>query len=104
VRVHEGKVTIIDAIFDKTTGEISFETDKFSTYAIVYTDTPVDDYENNGDINADNDVVKPDSNQKDEVPKTGGSNVAMYSFTLMFISGLGIVLISRKRKTYCKEN
>ena len=108
IRTHEGQnnveVDIIDGTFDPATEEFMFKTDKFSTYAIVYTDTPVDDYENNGDINADNDVVKPDSNQKDEVPKTGGSNVAMYSFTLMFISGLGIVLISRKRKTYCKEN
>ena len=107
IRTHEGQnkveVDIIDGIFDPATGEFTFKTDKFSTYAIVYTDTPVEDKNDNGETDTD-DVVKPDSNQKDEVPKTGGSNVAMYSFTLMFISGLGIVLISRKRKTYCKEN
>ena len=103
VRVHEGKVTIIDVVYDETTGMISFETDKFSTYAIVYKDVPVNDNDDNS-TPGDTDVIKPDSNQKDEVPKTGGSNLAMYSFTLMFISGLGIVLSSRKRKTYCKEN
>ncbi|MBO7179743.1 MAG: hypothetical protein J6V78_05325, partial [Clostridia bacterium] len=103
VRVHEGKVSIIDVVYDETTGMISFETDKFSTYAIVYKDVPVNDNDDNS-TPGDTDVIKPDSNQKDEVPKTGGSNLAMYSFTLMFISGLGIVLSSRKRKTYCKEN
>ena len=103
VRVHEGEVTIIDVVYDETTGMISFETDKFSTYAIVYKDVPVNDNDDNS-TPGDTDVIKPDSNQKDEVPKTGGSNLAMYSCVLMFISGLGIVLISRKRKTYCKEN
>ena len=107
IRTHEGQnkveVDIIEGTFDPATEEFMFKTDKFSTYAIVYTDTPVENKNDNGETDTD-DVVKPDSNQKDEVPKTGGSNVAMYSFTLMFISGLGIVLISRKRKTYCKEN
>jgi hypothetical protein len=41
VRVHEGEVSIIDAVFNEDTGEISFETDKFSTYALIYTDAAV---------------------------------------------------------------
>lgn len=38
VRIHEGKTDILDAEFDKTTGILVFETDKFSLYAIVYYD------------------------------------------------------------------
>ena len=41
IRVHEGKTDILDAAFDAKTGKLSFSTDAFSTYAVVYTDTPV---------------------------------------------------------------
>ena len=42
VRVHEGETTIIDAVFNEETGEITFETDKFSTYALIYNDVEVE--------------------------------------------------------------
>ncbi len=35
-RIHEGELTIIDGVYDAETGEFTFETDKFSTYAIIY--------------------------------------------------------------------
>jgi len=38
IRLHNGGVTVIDGAFDAQTGLFSFETDKFSTYAIVYDD------------------------------------------------------------------
>ena len=38
VRVHNGQVDIIEGEFDAETGLFTFETDKFSTYTIVYTD------------------------------------------------------------------
>lgn len=38
IRLHEGTATVIDGEFNEQTGEFSFETDKFSTYAIVYRD------------------------------------------------------------------
>lgn len=39
VRVHDGKVETIDCEFDAISQKITFETDRFSTYAIVYKDT-----------------------------------------------------------------
>ena len=42
VRVHEGVTSIIDAVFNEETGEITFETDKFSTYALIYNDVQVE--------------------------------------------------------------
>ena len=38
VTTGENSVDILDGTFDKTTGELTFKTDKFSTYAIAYTD------------------------------------------------------------------
>ena len=38
VKTGESLVDILDGIFDKLTGEFTFRTDKFSTYAIAYTD------------------------------------------------------------------
>ena len=42
IRLHNGEVTVLTGEFDKATGEFAFETDRFSTYAIVYNDTPID--------------------------------------------------------------
>ncbi len=36
MRLHDGVVTVIDTNMNTTTGEISFETDSFSVYALVY--------------------------------------------------------------------
>ena len=38
VRVHNNKAEIIDGIFDERKNEFRFRTDKFSSYAIIYTD------------------------------------------------------------------
>ena len=42
VRVHEGETSIIDVEFNEDTGEIAFETDRFSTYALIYNDVQVE--------------------------------------------------------------
>lgn len=39
VRLHNGKAEIIEGVFNEATGEFTFETDKFSEYAIAYNDT-----------------------------------------------------------------
>ncbi len=39
VRIHDGEATLLDAKYDSSTGKLTFETDRFSTYAIVYYDT-----------------------------------------------------------------
>ena len=38
IRLHDGKVDSLDAEFDKETNTLKFVTDRFSTYAIAYTD------------------------------------------------------------------
>ena len=49
IRVHEGKTEILDAVYDAKTGNLSFETDAFSTYVLVYTDTAAPTNDQNGD-------------------------------------------------------
>jgi len=42
IRLHKGQVDVINGTFDATAGEFTFESDKFSTYAIVYSEKMVD--------------------------------------------------------------
>ena len=51
VRIHNGKRTVIDVTFNNKDNTISFESDKFSTYALVYTDKKAE-APDTGDVNA----------------------------------------------------
>ena len=73
IRVHEGKADILTTVYDAKTGKLSFQTDRFSTYALVYTDTPAVDPSN---------------------PKTGDSTDLMLLVSLMTVSLLGIVALA----------
>jgi hypothetical protein len=39
VRMHDGEAEVLDCKFDAVTNSLSFETDKFSLYTVVYSDT-----------------------------------------------------------------
>ncbi|MGN0329390.1 MAG: right-handed parallel beta-helix repeat-containing protein [Lachnospira sp.] len=87
IRLHgeDGSVETLGGTFNSETGEFTFVTDKFSTYAIVYKDVAVTD------------VV-------DETPKTGegtttgdAAGTAVW-FMLIMLSGLGLVLPYAKRR------
>lgn len=76
-RLHDGKVEELETSYDSTTGKITFVTDKFSTYAIAYSDT------------------KKDS----KTPATSdNNNIVMYSVLsgMAMIVGVGIVLFRKK--------
>lgn len=74
VRVHEGVTTILDCKFDAATNKLSFETNAFSTYALVYTDT----------VN--------------EAEKTGDMSIPAFWFGLAALTGAGALYIGRKPK------
>lgn len=69
VRLHDGVATILDATYDSATKKLSFETDQFSTYAIIYADTTA--------APAATEAAKTSS------PKTGDSTVPYVVFTLL---------------------
>ena len=90
VRLHEGKVDVIDGEFNPETGELKFETDKFSTYAIIYEDVPV--IENN-------EPELPGTENNDPKLPGLGDNRNSVGFVIMMICGLAMVFVSMKRRT-----
>ena len=66
--------------------------------------TPVPGGENPTPAPSNNDVVNSGENKLDEVPKTGESNVTLYFFILMLLSGAGVVICSRIKKNSNKES
>ncbi len=79
-RMHDGELTIIDGVYDSATGEFTFETDKFSTYAIIYEEVDVvDSTDNNGSI------------------KTGDSS-HLWLWMLLAAGAMGVEIISASRK------
>ena len=61
VRVHGTEVTELETSYDAATNKLTFETDRFSTYAIVYSESAVDtdldtDVDTDTDTDTDTDV------------------------------------------------
>lgn len=81
IRVHDGaEVEVLDSVIDLEAGTIKFKTDRFSTYAIVYTDV------------TDAEVNVP------EIPKTAdSSNVELFVLTLA--AGAYMVVCSGKKRS-----
>ncbi|MBO4815995.1 MAG: InlB B-repeat-containing protein [Clostridia bacterium] len=79
VRYHEGEVEILDAEYDEENNTLTFETDKFSTYAIAYTDVEIKD--NKADI----------SN-----PKTG--DIIIMAVFVLIVSTAGLVVTRKMKK------
>lgn len=101
-RNHEGKVDILTASFNANTKALSFGTNKFSDYAIIYKDTE------KADTTApESTVVEPDkpaeskpANTKPDAPATGDSFNPIMVVALMLASMAGFVgiLVYHKKK------
>lgn len=85
VRLHEGKVEIIDGIFDPITKEFLFESDQFSTYAIIYKDT------------AKVEPETPEVPETPSVPETSDKTNGML-FVLLFVAGYIMIVCAGKQK------
>ena len=83
IRVHNGKVTVIDNVTVNNDGTVSFKSDKFSTYALAYKD-----------VKEETKVV---SNTV-KSPNTGDGIMKYIIFT--FISAIGLVITYLFRKKY----
>lgn len=75
IRVHNGAAETIKCDFDETTGVLSFSTDKFSTYAIVYSDKAKA---------SETPVTQEPAAPADETPATGDTS----AMTIIFMSSL----------------
>lgn len=81
VRDHNGVIEILDTKASEDGKTLSFASNKFSTYAIAYTDVK---------------VKAPVEEGKDETPKTGSTDVVLFaSATVAIISLAGIVTVKK---------
>ena len=105
VRVHNGKAEVINCKYDAKAGTITFKTDKFSTYALVYkdaakstgTNTNTNSNSSGTAGNSSTGVVKPTS------PKTGDSSNLILWFALIVISGVAACYFVRKNTAVKKD-
>lgn len=95
VRIHDGVAELLDCKFDAATLTISFETDKFSTYAIVFTDVVVASGNNNGSQNTGNAGTTADS-VVTYSPQTGDINYGILLVVFIVCLGLGAVILRKK--------
>ena len=105
IRLHDGVTDVLSGSFNESTNEFTFETDKFSTYAIAYADRSVND---GGSDDKPGDITEPDNKPDDKdtgngnyivSPSTGGQTaVNVYWMLLMavFMAGLAFTLAIKK--------
>ena len=81
IRNHDGKVEFLPATYDAQTNTLTFKTDKFSDYAIVYKDAK----------KAAENPTKPDNTATGTSPQTGDPTILWIWFVLLFISCSGVI-------------
>ena len=89
LRLHNGDVTVLGAVFHEATGELTFETDKFSTYAIAYSDKKL--------VTEVEEPSKEDTVTTTDSPATGDAAEPLYWMMIMLLS-LGAVVFVRRKK------
>ena len=92
IRVHDGVATAIAGTYDENTHVFTFETDKFSTYALAYKD-PASSSNSGTTLNSSNST-------QSTAPKTGDSNDVRVWYLLLMASlgGLGFWGLSKKKE------
>ena len=99
IRIHNGVADMIDAVIDGN--NLTFETDRFSTYALVYTESSNDE---NREENVDNNIESEVKEQSKTNNPFTGDNITIW-FILMVVSIIGIIgiMMLKKRKTSNKH-
>lgn len=103
VRVHDGVSTILKTAYDEATKVISFESDKFSTYALLYVDKDIPTISEDDETSTYTTIVIPTSTDvtiTTLAPKTGDeNNLAVWLFALFgVVALLGGVLVFGKKE------
>lgn len=88
LRVHDGKVEKIEGTLAGNT--FTFSTDKFSTYALAYTDAEVGE------------IVDDTTTEKDETPKTGAASYIAIIASVLAIATVGLVVVKTRKDIYKK--
>ncbi|WP_052169784.1 Ig-like domain-containing protein [Pseudobutyrivibrio ruminis] len=86
IRVHDGVPTVISGTYDENTHVFTFETDKFSTYALAYNDSAV--------------AGSTSNSTQSSAPRTGDNNHLGVWYLLLAVSlgGLGYLGYTKKKR------
>ena len=97
IRVHDGVATAIAGTYDENTHVFTFETDKFSTYALAYKDPASS---SNSGTTSNSSSSNSSNSTQSTAPKTGDPNDIRVWYMLLIASlgGLGYLGYSKKKK------
>ena len=83
IRVHEGKTDVLD-VWENGDGTVSFKTDRFSTYALIYTDAE--------EVEDQTPIVPPTEDDPAVTPPGTGDTSMPGAYLLVLFAGLAMVL------------
>jgi len=97
IRVHDGVATAIAGTYDENTHVFTFETDKFSTYALAYKDPASS---SNSGTTSNSSSSNSSNSTQSTAPKTGDPNDIRVWYLLLIASfgGLGFLGLSKKKE------
>lgn len=90
VRSHNGKVDILETIYNEKTNSLTFETDKFSDYAIIYKDKKELKTTVTTSINK--------SNTKQTTKAKTGDNANIIGLMMLLVSSMFVMVFVRKKE------
>lgn len=96
IRVHDGKASVIPSSFDADAKTLTFETDRFSAYAVAYKDATGEDPKDT----AESDGKAPAQDDTGDAPNsllamTGDASMPM-AVVLIALAALSILLVARR--------
>ena len=101
IRVHEGATDVLD-VWENEDGTVSFKTDRFSTYALVYTDPAEDEDDDSTSTPNPDDSTTPDDSETTP-PDTGDKNMtSVYFFVLLAGLAMAITGVKTSKRKYVK--
>ena len=87
IRIHDGKVEVLDATLSDDKNSMEFSTDKFSTYAISYVDTKIED----------DTTIKDDTKVDSDIVQTG-DYIYIAVGVVVLIVAINVISLKRKGK------
>ena len=94
-RSHNGKVDILETKYNEKTNSLTFETDKFSNYAILYKDTKEKEAVTPTVTNKE--TVKSESKKEVKKVKTG-DNANIIGLMMLLVSSMFVMVFVRKKE------
>ena len=106
IHVHDGVAEVIEPTFDAAAKTLSFMTDRFSTYAVVYTDG-VNTPPTEETVPPTEETVPPTeaTTPPTDIPATGDSfDMMLWATMLVLSAAASIVLLAERKRLFAKKN